>query len=331
MSAKHVAIVGATGAVGQEFLHTLEQRRYPLKSLRLLASPRSAGKHMTFAGEELPVEVLEDDAFQGVDLALFSAGAAISRQYAPKAVAAGAVVVDNSSAFRMQPNVPLVVPELNAAAIKTHQGIIANPNCTTIILSLVLGPLHRAAGLGRVLAATYQAASGAGQQAMLEMRQATQAALSGEPFTPKALKHSLAFNLFPQVDVFLPDAYTKEEDKMLHETRKILDLPELVVEATCVRVPVERSHSIAAGVELRRPLEPEAARRLLAESPGVEVVDDPAKEIYPQPRQVAGRDAVMVGRIRHSRVFQPGLSLWVVGDQLRKGAALNAIQIAELP
>ncbi|HLQ36226.1 MAG TPA: aspartate-semialdehyde dehydrogenase [Planctomycetota bacterium] len=327
---RRVAIVGATGAVGEELLLVLAARAFPVSQLSLLASERSAGQQLRFRGELVPVQALADDSFRGVELALFSAGAAVARQWAPRAVAAGAVVVDNSSAFRQQDDVPLVVPEVNAAALRGHRGLIANPNCSTIILVLALAPLHAAAGLAAVVVATYQAASGAGRQALLELRRGAAAALAGEPFTPAALPHALGFNLFPRVDVFGPDGYTREEDKLQHESRKILGVEALAVEATCVRVPVERCHSEAVAVALQRPLLPAAARALFARSPGLVVQDDPEHSIYPQPLLQAGRDAVAVGRIRHSRVFDPGLAFWLVGDQLRKGAALNAVQIAEL-
>ena len=330
MSARHVAIVGATGAVGLEFLRVLAEREFPLRSLRLLASPRSAGQRLAFRGESLPVEALRDDSFRGVDLALFSAGGTISKLHGPRAVQAGAIVVDNSSAFRLDPDVPLVVPEVNPDAIAAHRGILANPNCSTILLVLALWPLHRAAGLAGVVVSTYQAASGAGQRAMLELRESTRAALAGEPVpAPTALLQPLAFNLFPQVDVFQPDGYTKEEDKLQLETRKILGLPELPVDATCVRVPVERCHSESVAVRLERALSVPAAQQLLAAAPGVELVDEPAAKRYPMPIAYAGRDAVGVGRVRLGRVFAPGLTFWLVGDQLRKGAALNAVQIAE--
>lgn len=330
MTGKNVAIVGASGAVGQDFLHVLAARNFPLRSLRLLASPRSAGQRMMFRGESLPIEVLGAESFRGVDIALFSAGASVSREWGPRAVAAGAVVVDNSSAFRMDPQVSLVVPEVNPDAVRGHRGIVSNPNCSTILLVLALWPLHRAAGLRAVVVSTYQAASGAGQQAMLELRLSTAAALRGEPFAPKALPQPIAFNVFPQVDVFQPDGYTKEEDKLLFETRKILGLPELAVDATCVRVPVERCHSESVAVQFERPLSVAAARALLATAPGVELCDDPATKRYPMPILMAGRDPVAVGRLREGRVFQPGLTFWLAGDQLRKGASLNAVQIAEL-
>lgn len=330
MNARHVAIVGATGAVGREFLDVLAARRFPLRSLRLLASARSAGQRLPFAGELLPVQALGPDSFRGVDVALFSAGGSVSREHGKRAVAAGAVVVDNSSAFRLDDGVPLVVPEVNAAALSGHRGLIANPNCSTILAALALWPLHRAAGLRAVIAATYQAASGAGQQAMEELRTSTAAVLRGEPAPPpRALPRSLAFNLFPQVDVFQPDGYTREEDKLLYELRKILGLPALRVDATCVRVPVERCHSEALVVDLERPLTVDDAAAVLAAAPGLELVPAMAEPPYPMPRERSGCDAVAVGRLRRGRVFAHGLTFWLVGDQLRKGAALNAVQIAE--
>lgn len=330
MSGRAIAIVGASGAVGLDLLAVLAARNFPVRSLRLLASPRSAGSKLPFRGEAVPIETLGPDSFRGIDLALFSAGAGVSREHAPRAVAAGAVVVDNSSAFRLDPDVPLVVPEVNAAAVQGHRGIIANPNCSTILLTLALAPLQRAAGLRRVVVATYQAASGAGAQAMRELREGTAAALRGEPLPPQVLPQSLAFNLFPHIDRFGPDGYTREEDKLCFETRKLLGLPELPVEATCVRVPVERCHGEAVSVELVRPLSPDAARALFGEAPGLEVVDEPAAARYPMPNAQAGRDPVAIGRIRASRAWATGLAFWLVGDQLRKGASLNAVQIAEL-
>lgn len=324
-----LAIVGATGAVGRELLTVLEQRDLPLGRLELLASPRSAGRVMRFGGRELTVEPLSDESFAGIDFALFAAGAAVSREYAGRAVDRGAVVVDNSSAFRLQPEVPLVVPECNADALAHHRGIVANPNCSTILLVMALAPLHWAAGLRRVVVATYQAASGAGHRAVEELRESTRVVLDGGSHEPDALPHSLALNLFPQVDVFESDGYTREENKMLHETAKILGLPGLAVEATCVRVPVERCHSEAVTVALDRGLSPEEARQLWASAPGVIVADDPENGLYPQPDRMTGRDAVAIGRVRESRVFNPGLAFWLVGDQLRKGAALNAVQIVE--
>lgn len=330
MSAPRIAIVGATGAVGQEFLTVLTEREFPLRSLKLLASPRSAGKQMTFRGEQITVEALGDDSFRDVDIAFFSAGGSTSKQYAPKATASDCIVVDNSSAFRMDENVPLIVPEVNRAAIAGHNGILANPNCSTIILVLALQPLHAAAGLRSVVVSTYQAASGAGQRAMDEMYAAAKAVLDGTPPpAPDALAQSLAFNLFPQVDVFMDDGFTREEDKMLYEVRKIMGLPELDVDATCVRVPVARCHSESVAVHLDEQLSVADAQALLGKAPGLQLVDDPQAQVYPMPSDYAGRDEVAVGRVRSGRVFNPGLTFWLVGDQLKKGAALNAVQIAE--
>lgn len=325
-----VAVVGATGAVGAELLAVMERRGFAVAELRPLASARSAGRTVSFRGRAHAVRALTAEAFDGVDLALFSAGGGTAREWAPRAVEAGAVVVDNSSAFRRDADVPLVVPEVNGEAIRGFAGgIVANPNCSTILMALALAPLHRAAGLRRVVVATYQAASGAGQRAVDELRAGTRAALAEEAFESEVLPQSLAFNLFPHVDVFEADGYTREEDKMLHETRRLLGLPELPVEATCVRVPVDRCHSEAVTVELERSLTPDEARALFAAAPGLIVQDDPAAQLYPQPRPMAGRDEVAVGRIRRSRVFERGLSFWICGDQLLKGAALNAVQIAE--
>lgn len=330
MTARRVAVVGATGAVGQELLSVLAARAFPLRSLRLLASPRSAGQRRAFGGESLPVEVLGPDSFRGVELALFAAGGAVARKWAPRAVAAGAQVVDNSPAFRLDPDVPLVVPEVNPQALAGHRGLVANPNCSTILLSLPLWPLHLAAGLRAVVVSTYQAASGAGQQAMLELRAASAAVLRGEvPPAPQALPQPLAFNVFPQVGTFEPDGYTREEDKLQGELRRILGLPQLGVDATCVRVPVERCHSESVAARFDRALGVDEARVLLARAPGLDLVDDPAAQRYPMPIGQAGRDAVAVGRLRAGRVFAPGLTFWLCGDQLRKGAALNAVQIAE--
>ena len=328
---KHVvAIVGATGAVGQELLQVLAARRFPVRSLRLLASPRSAGRTLSFQGEAVPVQALGRDSFRGVDVALFAAGSAVAREQAPLAVAAGALVVDNSSAFRRDPAVPLVVPEVNAAALAGHRGLIANPNCSTILASLALGPLHRQAGLRAVVVSTYQAASGAGQQAVHELRAAFGAWLANEPpVPPQALPQTLAANVFPQVDVFEADGYTREEDKLLHELRRILDLPALRVEATCVRVPVERCHSEAISADFERQLSVDGALRVLREAPGLHLVEASANPPYPMPRDWTGRDDVAVGRVRAGRVFGNGVSFWLCGDQLRKGAALNAVQIAE--
>ena len=330
MKQPRVAIVGATGAVGQELLRVFEERDFAVSSLKLLASARSAGRTLRFRGEDHQVEAVAADAFRGVDVAFFSAGGDTAAALAPLAVDAGCVVIDNSSAFRMQADVPLVVPEVNADALRSHQGIVANPNCSTIILVLALQPLESAAGLEAVVVSTYQAASGAGQRAMDEMFHATRAVLDGlEPPAPSALAQTLAFNVFPHVDVFMADGYTREEDKLLHEVRKILGKPALAVDATCVRVPVARCHSESVSVRLSRPLSVEDARAAFAAAPGLVLDDEPASAGYPTPLTYAHRDACGVGRVRAGRVLEPGLSFWVVGDQLRKGAALNAVQIAE--
>ena len=332
MKQPRVAIVGATGAVGQELLRVFEERDFDVSSLKLLASARSAGRTLRFRGEDHQVEAVAADAFRGVDVAFFSAGGDTAAALAPLAVDAGCVVIDNSSAFRMQADVPLVVPEVNADALRSHQGIVANPNCSTIILVLALQPLESAAGLEAVVVSTYQAASGAGQRAMDEMFHATRAVLDGlEPPAPSALAQTLAFNVFPHVDEFMADGYTREEDKLLHEVRKILGKPALAVDATCVRVPVARCHSESVSVRLSRPLSVEDARAAFAAAPGLVLDDEPASVGYPTPLTYAHRDACGVGRVRAGRVWEPGLSFWVVGDQLRKGAALNAVQIAETP
>lgn len=324
-----VAIVGATGAVGHELLAVLEQRSYPVGELRLLASARSAGTTLQFAGGDVVVSELTDAATAGVDLAFLSAGGELSRQWAPRFVAAGAVVVDNSSAFRLDAKVPLVVPEANADALSGHSGIIANPNCTTALLVVVLAPLHRRFNLQRVVVATYQAASGAGARAMAELDRETRVALDGGEPGAEVFPYPLAFNLLPQIDVFEPDGYTREEMKVARETRRILDAPDLAISSTCVRVPVRRAHSEAVWLEAAEAMDPAEVRSLLAAAPGVEVVDDPAALAYPMPADVSGVDPVRVGRIRADCSRPGGIALWLVGDQLRKGAALNAVQIAE--
>ena len=325
-----VAIAGATGVVGTEMLRTLAARNFPVGKLRLLASARSAGKRLRFAGEDIPVEELTADSFAGVEIALFSAGAARSKEFAPAAVKAGAVVVDNSSAFRMDPDVPLVVPEVNPEKVREHKGIVANPNCSTSILAVPLWPLHRAARIVRIVAATYQAASGAGAGAMAELRRQVREIEEGREANVSVLPQQIAFNLFPHVDVFLPNGYTKEEMKLVHETRKIFGDETIRVTATCVRVPILRAHSEAVNIETERKLSAEEARRILAKAPGVCVVDEPERKRYPMPLTASGRDEVLVGRIRED-ISQPnGLDLLIAGDQLLKGAALNAVQIAEL-
>ncbi len=325
MSSKSVAVVGVTGAVGQEMLDVLAARDFPLSNLRPLASERSAGKTVQFRGEEIPIEVLGDDSFVGVDLALFSAGASISREYAPVAVDAGAVVVDNSSAFRMDPAIPLVVPEVNSDAIATHQGIIANPNCSTIIMVVALHPIHELSALTRVVVSTYQAASGAGARGMDALRRE----LSGEELEDSPFPHRLAGNLFPRIDVVQDNGYTKEEMKMVLETRKIMGLEGVPISATCVRVPVERAHSESIQVSTESPLELEAVRAAFEAAPGLQVIDEPAADLYPTPLQAAGQDDVYVGRLRRHPDEDETCDFWVVGDQIRKGAALNTIQIAE--
>jgi aspartate-semialdehyde dehydrogenase len=336
-SLKHVAIVGATGAVGVEMLRCLEQRAFPVGQLTLLASARSAGKKMTFQGQEILVKELTPESFAGVDIALFSAGGDISRTFAPHAVKAGAVVVDNSSAFRMDPSVPLVVPEVNAADVKTHQGILANPNCTTAISLMALYPLHQAFGVKRVIASSYQAVSGTGAQAIEELAQqcrewasqqrAWDAAKLDTP--PSVYPHQIAFNALPHVDAFLDSGYTKEEMKMENEGRKIMHHPDFRASVTCVRVPVFRAHSVAISAEFEKPVTVEAARAVLAKAPGLDVIDNPANKKYPLALEIAGRDNCAVGRLRLDCALENGLSFWVVGDQLLKGAALNAVQIAE--
>lgn len=331
MNQPHVAIVGATGAVGVEMLLCLEQRNFPLGKLKLLASARSAGKRVKFRGEDVVVEELTHDSFKGVDIALFSAGGGISKEFGPSAAAAGAVVIDNSSAFRMDPDVPLVVPEINPAAAKNHpKNIIANPNCTTIISLMALAPLHEKFGLKSVIASSYQAVSGSGAQGIIELEEQVKAITAGEEFTPKVYPRQIAFNVIPQVDVFTDNGYTKEELKMLHEGRKIMGLDDLKVSCTCVRVPVYRSHSVSITAQFEKPVDVEAARAAYAGKPGVQLKDDPDNKLFPVPLDTTGKDDCLVGRIRKNIVLENALDIWVVGDQVRKGAALNAVQIAEI-
>lgn len=309
----------------------LEQRNFPLGKLKLLASARSAGKRMTFRGEEITVEELTHDSFSDVDIALFSAGGGISLEYGPSAAAAGAVVIDNSSAFRMEADVPLVVPEINPEAAKNRpRGIIANPNCTTIISLMALAPLHEKFGLRAIIASTYQAVSGSGAQGIVELEEQMKAIANDLPFTPKIYPRQIAFNVIPQVDAFTDNGYTKEELKMLNEGRKIMSLPELKVSCTCVRVPVYRSHSVSITAQFDNPVDADAARASYAGKPGVHVVDDPSNKLFPVPLDTTGKDDCLVGRIRKNLVLDNALDLWVVGDQVRKGAALNAVQIAEI-
>ena len=328
----NVAVAGATGAVGVEMVKTLEKRNFPVKNLKLLASSRSAGKTMKYMGEDIVIEEMTHDSFKGVDIALFSAGGDISREYRPFVVDSGAVMIDNSSAFRMEEDVPLVVPEVNAEDVKLHKGVIANPNCTTAIMLVAVAPLHRAKGLKRLVAATYQAASGAGAKGMNELIDQTRAVLEGKPFEPKAFAHRIAFNVIPHIDSFQPNGYTKEELKMVNESRKMLHLPELRVSCTCVRIPVLRAHSESLNLEFENEITPEEARAIIAAAPGVELVDDPMAKRYPMPVDATEKYDVLCGRIRQdiSRDDKRGLDIFVSGDQLLKGAALNAVQIAEL-
>jgi aspartate-semialdehyde dehydrogenase len=326
---KHVAIVGATGAVGIEMMKTLEKRGFPVSKLTLLASARSAGKTLPFMGEEITIQELKADSFAGVNVALFSAGGGISKEFAPQAVKAGAVVVDNSSCFRMDPAVPLVVPEINGDDIAKHQGIIANPNCTTAITLMALHPLHREFRVKRIFAASYQAVSGTGAQAIEELRQQVAAIAAGQPVEKKVYPHQIAFNVLPHVDSFLDSGYTKEEMKMQNEGRRILHHSTFKASVTCVRVPVYRAHSVAVTAEFEKSVSLDRAREVLSKAPGLDVVDNPAKCEYPLPLYVAERDNCQVGRLRYDCAFDNALAFWVAGDQLLKGAALNAVQIAE--
>jgi aspartate-semialdehyde dehydrogenase len=324
-----VAVVGATGAVGTEMIEVLEERKFPVTRLVPLASARSAGGTVTFEGNEVPIEVLTKDSFAGVDIALFSAGADLSREFAPIAVKAGAVVIDNSAAWRMTPEVPLVVPEVNAHDIQRHKGIIANPNCSTIQMVVALKPLHDEARIKRIVVTTFQSVSGTGKDAMDELMAECQDLLSFKSANPKVYPYQIAFNCLPQIDDFLPSGYTKEEMKMVHETRKIMGDQSIHVTATTVRVPVYVGHSEAVNIETERKLSANEARAILSTAPGVLLYDDPAHKIYPMPLEVAGKDEVYVGRVREDESIANGLNLWVVADNLRKGAALNAVQIAE--
>jgi aspartate-semialdehyde dehydrogenase len=323
-------VLGATGAVGQELLALLEERRFPVAELLPLASSRSAGQEVPWQGESVTVQPVQAGCFAGVDLVLASAGGSVSRTWAPEAVAAGAVLIDNSSAFRLDPAVPLVVPEVNPEAVFRHRGVIANPNCTTILLTLALAPLAARRPIRRVVISTYQSASGAGARAMEELRQLSRTVLDGGEPVSTVLPHSLAFNLFLHNSPLEPSGYCEEELKMRNETRKIMDLPDLRLSATCVRVPVLRAHSEAVNIEFSEPFPVEEARALLAVAPGVELIEDFGANRFPMPTDVTGRDPVAVGRIRQDLSEPNALELWLCGDQIRKGAALNAIQIAEL-
>ncbi len=326
----HVAVVGATGAVGVEMLQVLERRNFPVGKLTLLASSRSVGKTMTFRGETHTVQELTKDSFAGIDIALFSAGGGTSKDFAPIAAKAGCVVVDNSSAFRMDPTVPLVVPEINPADAKNHQGIIANPNCTTIVTLMALYPLHQAFGVKRVFASSYQAVSGSGAKGIEELKRQAGQIVRGEEVTLSTYPHQIAFNVLPQVDSFMDNGYTKEEMKMENEGRKIMHHPAFRASVTCVRVPVYRAHSIAVSAEFEKPVSVEAAREALGKAPGLDVIDNGANHEYPLPLNQANVDNCAVGRIRLDCALDNGLCFWVSGDQVLKGAALNAVQIAEL-
>jgi aspartate-semialdehyde dehydrogenase len=325
-----VAILGATGAVGAELIELLESRNFPVGELKLLASPRSAGTSLTFRGETLAVEAVSETSFEDVDIVLASAGGATSKVWASKIVAAGAVMIDNSSAFRMNPDVPLVVPEVNPEALNHHQGIIANPNCTTILMTVAVWPLYQVQPIRRIVVATYQSASGAGARAMEEVKQQALAILQGETPKTEIFPYPLAFNLFPHNTPINELGYCEEEMKMINETRKIFGVSDLMISATCVRVPVLRAHSEAINLEFEQPLSVEKARDILSTAPGVKLVDDPKANYFPMPIDASGGDPVLVGRIRQDLSHPCGLELWLCGDQIRKGAALNAVQIAQL-
>jgi aspartate-semialdehyde dehydrogenase len=325
-----VAVVGVTGAVGQTTLKLLEERKFPVRELRAFASARSAGKTVTFKGETVAVQAVGPDAFEGVELALFSAGSAQSKEYAPLAVKAGAIVIDKSNAFRMEPHVPLVVPEINPHAVKGHRGILACPNCTTIVTVMPLKPLHDVGRLRRVIATSYQAVSGAGVNGVEELRTQTLQWARGEAITPRFFQHQIAFNLIPHIDKFADNGYTGEEIKLVNEVRKILEVPDLPVSPTTVRVPVFTTHSVAVNAETERPVSRQRAREAFSTFPGLKLWDEPSENRYPMPVVVEGQDDCYVGRIREDLSQANTLNFWVVGDQLRKGAALNGIQIAEL-
>jgi aspartate-semialdehyde dehydrogenase len=342
MKGYHVAIVGATGAVGQELLHVLERRSFPVASLRPIGSARSAGQSVRFRDESIQVQELGSKSFDKIDIAFFSAGGEISRKHVPIASQANAIAIDNSSVFRMEPHVPLVVPEINAEDVRRHRGLIANPNCTTAITLMALYPLHRVFGVRRVFAASYQAVSGSGTRAIEELKRQTKSAVQEQESRPAPVHpatvpaqatiypHPIAFNLLPHVDSFLESGYTKEEMKMQNEGRKIMHLPQFNASVTCVRVPVYRAHSVAVNAEFEQPVSVERAREVLATAPGIELVDEPHSNRYPMPLNVTGKDNCQVGRVRLDCALENGLSFWVSGDQLLKGAALNAVQIAEL-
>jgi aspartate-semialdehyde dehydrogenase len=327
----NLAVAGVTGAVGQEFLKILEERDFPFDSCKMLASSRSKGKRLVFKGKEYIVEEMTKDSFKGVNIALFSAGAARSKEFGPAAVDAGAVVVDNSSAFRMEKDVPLVVPEINPQKIKEHKGIIANPNCSTIIGIVPVWPLHKANPVKRMVVSTYQAASGAGHSAMVELEEQTREILGGKKPTIKVFPYQIAFNIFCHNSKLGPNGYNEEEVKMINETRKIFDCPEIAITCTCIRIPVFRAHCESINLEFRDPITPQDVRNLLGTAPGVSLIDDREHNRFPMPIDATGKDDIYVGHIRQDESIPDnrGINIWVAGDQLRKGAALNAIQIAE--
>jgi len=332
MKKYNVAVVGATGAVGNEMVATLEQRKFPVKRLTLLASARSIGKTLTYNGEEIPIDELKEDSFKGIDIGLFSPGGAVSTKFAPIAAANGCVVIDNTSAFRMEPDVPLVVPEVNEHAIAQYKkrGIIANPNCSTIQMVVVLKPLHDAAKIKRVVVSTYQAVSGTGKKAIYELEQQVRAIYNNKKVESKVYPWQIAFNILPHIDSFLENGYTKEEMKMVNETKKIMEDDSIKVTATTVRVPVFYGHSESVNIEFEKDLSPDKARKLLKKAPGVKVIDDPLNNKYPLAIHAAGKDDTFVGRIRKDESVPYGLNMWIVADNIRKGAALNAVQIAEV-
>jgi len=332
MKEYNVAVVGATGAVGNEMVKILEERKFPVKNLKLLASERSIGKTLEFKGEEIPVEVLDEKSFEGVEIALFSAGGSVSLKYVPIAAKEGCIVIDNTSAFRMEKDVPLVVPEVNAHAIGDYKNrnIIANPNCSTIQMVVALKPLHDYAKIKRIVVSTYQSVSGTGKKAIFELEEQVRALFMNRRVEKKVYPHQIAFNCLPHIDVFLENGYTKEEMKMVNETKKIMEDETIKVTATTVRVPVFYGHSESVNVEFEREITPEKARSLLRKAKGVKVVDNPSKNLYPLAINAAGKDEVFVGRIRKDDTVEHGLNMWIVADNIRKGAALNAIQIAEI-
>ncbi len=325
-----VAILGATGAVGTELLSLLAERQFPLASLKLLASPRSQGQVVEFQGQKLTIEPVQEGCFDDVDIVLASAGGSISKTWLPKAVAAGAVAIDNSSAFRMDDQVPLVIPEINPEAAQNHRGIIANPNCSTILMNMAVYPLHQVQPIQRIVVATYQSASGAGARAMAEVQTQAQAILNGESVQPEIFPYPLAFNLFPHNSPLNEAGYCEEEVKMVKETRKIFGVPDLRITATCIRVPVLRAHSEAVNLEFAHPFPVDKARELISKAAGVKLVEDWSRNYFPMPLEASGKDEILVGRIRQDISHPCGLELWLSGDQIRKGAALNAVQIAEL-